>query len=104
MTTHRKVRQKAIAARHENGDGWVTCGSCGKRVFHNKRAARAAAEQLRQANARAGRTTISEGAVIRPYRAAETCGTAGWHLGHRTGRGRPNLNDPRLTHLPEARS
>jgi hypothetical protein len=94
-------RKKDVAARHENGESFAVCSECGKRVFHNKRAARAALAKLKAANARIGRVPRSEIAVMRPYPACGVGGgtSTGFHLGHRVTQGRPNLNDPRLNHL-----
>lgn len=93
-------RKKDVSGRHRNGESWATCGldGCrGKRTFSTKKAARNAQRSLRAAHDRAGVLPISSAAEVRPYQ----CETGGWHIGHDTPRGRPNLNDARLTFLPE---
>lgn len=93
-------REKDVSGRHDNGGSWATCGGCGKRTYPSKKAARAAQRNIRAANERDGVHPISVGAVNRPYPA---CGVGGgFHLGHETGKGRPNLNDARLTFLDPA--
>jgi hypothetical protein len=93
-STHR--RKKDRSARRDDASSWSRC-SCGKRSFQTLKAAREAQRAVRAANARDGIPAVSATGVLRPYR----CETGGFHLGHETSGGRPNLNDGRLRFLPE---
>lgn len=74
---------------------WVSTCPCGHRTFRTKREAKAARVALERAGLDSARSDDAKLSEF-PCRA----GYDGWHFGHKIRRG-ANLNDARLTFLPE---